>query len=209
MEELRIISDSKLCVRADEGDGRLIEGYGAVFDLPSKLIAEDGKVFVEHINRRALDDVLSDVNLNTVMCLDHTKSRILARSKAGTLNLTIDDYGLKYSFYAPNTTDGNDALENVKLGNYFESSFRYRVLPSNIRWWREDGMLHREILKISALVDVSIVVDGAFLGTDISIESDRSLQEFEKQEEIENEKVRSQELENYYTNINNNFYGVE
>ena len=207
--ERRIVSDSKLCVRADEVSGRLIEGYGAVFDKPSKLISEDGKVFIEHINRKAFDKVLASSNLNVIMNRDHSDKKMLARTRSGTLSLSVDDYGLKYSFLSPKTALGDETLELVGRGDLDESSFRYSVKPSNIRWWREDGVLHREIIEVSKLSDCAIVSEGAFAGTDISIESDRSYIEFIEKENIEKEKIRSQELEEYYNKLNNNFYGVE
>jgi HK97 family phage prohead protease len=195
--EIRVNTESKLCVRAGEENGRLVEGYGAVFDAGSKLIAEDGKVFIEHVNRNAFNDVLQDPRLNVIMNLDHDDKKILARSKSGTLSLSVDDYGLKYSFTAPNTTRGNDTLEMIARGDYYESSFRFKVKPSDIRWWREDGMLHREILKVSALRDCAIVVDGAYAGTGMSIESDRSYKEFIEKEEL----ARQEKLDEYILNL--------
>ncbi len=110
--ELRTLHDSKLCVRSEDGDGRFIDGYGAVFDRESKLISENGKVFIEHVNRSAFDSVLADSNLNVIMNKDHDDKKMLARTRSGTLSLTTDDYGLRYSFEAPKTTLLNIAANN-------------------------------------------------------------------------------------------------
>ena len=54
------------------------------------------------------------------MTMYHNREKILACSTngEGTLKLTVDDVGVKYSFEAPNTVDGDTALELVKRGWY-------------------------------------------------------------------------------------------
>lgn len=61
------------------------------------------------------------------MTLWHNREKLLARSNRGegTLALTVDEIGVKYSFEAPNTPDGNTALELVRRGDLSGSSFTY------------------------------------------------------------------------------------
>lgn len=200
MEERRILSDSKICIRSTENDSRIVDGYAAVFNRESKLISEDGKVFIEIIDPNAFDFALERDDLNVVGNRDHDNYKMLCRTKSNTLSLSVDDYGLKYTFSAPNTTLGDDTLELIRRGDLYESSFRYTVKPSNIEWFRgDDGILRRRILKIEKLKDIALVIDGAFSDTNISV---RGLKEFEEREE----KIRSQELEDYYINLIKQFY---
>lgn len=94
---------------------RTVEGYAVVFDS----LSNDLGGFNEIISRNALDGVLEK---SDVFCLlNHDNSRgILARSNKGqgSLELTIDDKGLKYRFEAPKTALGTNywkVLEGVIL----------------------------------------------------------------------------------------------
>lgn len=62
----------------------------------------------------------------------------MARSNmgAGSLALSVDDYGLAYKFDAPNTQCGNDAIEMINRGDLFGSSFAFwtdekKMLPTS------------------------------------------------------------------------------
>lgn len=210
MSEVRINKGSILCSRV-EGEAEKIEGYASVFNKKSKLISESGKTFYEVIRDGAFDDALASLDLDCVMNRDHDSTKVLARNLngAGTLALTVDDYGLKYSFVPPNTSLGNETKELVERGDLFESSFKFTVRASDIDWERQgDGTLVRYINRINDLKDTAIVTNGAYANTSMSV-SDRGLKEFEEREAKEAEEkeiVRKQELETYYNNLKNNFY---
>ena len=199
-------SPEKFSVR--EIDGNLyVSGYAAVFNKRSRLIAEGGKVFYEYINPNAFEEVLNKEDLNCVANRDHDKTKLLARTTSKTLQLSVDDYGLKYEFAVPDTQLGRDTTELLNRGDLYESSFKFYVKPSDIRWFRdeEDGTLSREILKVYDLVDVAIVVDGAYAGTDVGVTA-RELEECNSELcAMEREKKLNQ-LKNYFTKIKNEFY---
>lgn len=202
MKETRILNESKLCVRSDDGTD-VIEGYASVFNHRSKLIAEGDKVFYEIMKPGAFNQALQRQDLNVIMNRDHNDYKMLARSSSGTLTLTVDDYGLKYTFVPPQTQLGIETLELVKRGDLFESSFRFSVIdsPENVTWYRDnDGLLIREISNIYKLYDTSVVINGAYSGTGLSV---RGLTEFEEQEKL----MRKQELDAYYVQIQKQFYG--
>jgi HK97 family phage prohead protease len=199
-------SPEKFNVRQSLTGEIVIEGYASVFGQKSRLITEDGKTFYEIINRNAFNEVLQDVELNVIANRDHDDTKILARTKSGTLSLSTDTYGLKYTFTVPNTTLGKDTAELLNRGDLSESSFKYYVRPSDIVWSRDvDGTLVREIMKVSKLRDVSIVIDGAFANTDVGV-TERDLQECEDNFcQLERKK---EELDKYYNNLKNGFYGT-
>lgn len=210
MSEVRITRLPIECVRA-EGESIKINGYASVFNQKSKLITESGKTFYEVIRDGAFDEVLGSTSLNCVMNRDHDDTKILARNVGGlgTLTLTTDKKGLRYSFTPPNTALGNETTELVDRGDLFESSFRFTVRASDIDWERQaDGTLVRYINRINSLMDTAIVTNGAYANTGMGI-SDRSLIEFEEKEAAEikeREIARQQELEAYYKQIKDNFY---
>lgn len=178
----------EVSIRSD-GEGKLIVGYAAVFNKLSRIIVENGKLFYEKIHPNAFDDVLSK-ELNVVANMYHDDERILARTKSGTLILSVDDYGLKYTFSAPNTSIGRDAVELLERGDIFESSFKYFFSPKDLTWSRDEkGVAIRTVNKVSVLKDVALVINGAFAATDVGI-ARRSLEEFEQREQEENRKRR-------------------
>ncbi|TLX78411.1 HK97 family phage prohead protease [Labilibacter sediminis] len=156
-----------ISIRSNENGENIIDGYGSVFNQKSRRLVENGKVFYEIIHTGAFDDC--DFS-NAIMCLNHDKRQMLARTKSGTLTLTVDEYGLKYSFTLPNTTLGNDTKEQVSRNDYDESSFAFIVDQKSVKWERDsEGNLIRNVHKIKRVTDCSIVLNGAYANTDISL----------------------------------------
>ena len=145
---------------------RTIAGYSAKFESWSEPIMG---WFKEKIARSAFDGCdLSDV----IMCFNHNVDDILARTISGTLQLSVDDIGLRFSFEAPNTTRGNDMLELVRLGDINKCSFRF-VVESDEWIYADDknGLQYdeRTILKFAMLKDVALVVFPAYKDTEASV----------------------------------------
>jgi len=199
--------DNKFNLRQSLSGNSVISGYASVFNQKSRLITEGGKTFYEIINPNAFDDVLARDDLNVIANLNHDDRQMLARTTAGTLTLSVDNYGLKYEFVVPDTTLGRDTAEQLRLGNLYESSFRYYVRASDIEWSRDpDGTLIREVMKVSDLRDVSIVIDGAFANTDVGV-TDRDLQECE--DEFCRAEQKEKELNIYFNQLKEKFYGTK
>lgn len=156
-------------------DGRIIQGYGSVFENQSRVMydVEKKRFFIEVIERGAItEDLIQTCDIKAL--LEHNKERLLARSNmgAGSLLLSVDDYGLSYKFEAGNTQDGNDALEMIKRGDLYGSSFSYWTdEKKNITYQKKDGIWLRTIHKIDKLFDVAIVSDPAYFGTDVTVRS--------------------------------------
>jgi HK97 family phage prohead protease len=103
---------------------RAIFGYAFKWNVLSNRMGW----FREKIERGALEGV--DINeMDIVALFNHNNNLIHARNIAKTLTLGVDDIGLHYEFEAPNTSAGNDLLENIKLGNVRHSSFSFTVAP--------------------------------------------------------------------------------
>lgn len=156
-------------------EGRRIEGYAAVFDQESKVMYDEAnrRPFIEIIERGAItEEMLLKCDVKAV--LEHNAERMLARWTygGGTLTLSVDDYGLKYAFEAPDTPDGNYAAVMIARGDIRGSSFIFYTNekdPSCVSYSRKNGMLVRRVHKILAITDVSPVSEPAYFGTDVSV----------------------------------------
>src|SRR5690554_5095380 len=138
---------------------KTIEGYAVVFDKETTLFEYGGVKYKEIIDRNAFDGVsLDDVVLN----IDHT-GKPLARTKNNTLELSIDDYGLKVRARLDGTQAGREAHEEIKGGYFDKMSFSFTI---------EENSYNSEtntetILKIKRLYDVSVVTFAAYEQTSV------------------------------------------
>ena len=167
-------------------DSRTVEGYAVVFNSQSEDLG-----FYETINPSAItEEVLKG---SDVFCLfNHDQDKVLARSKYGTgsLQLQLDERGLKYTFQAPNTDLGNELLEYLKRGDIESSSFAFVVSTdegSEVWETRADGRQYRTILKIDELFDVSPVFNPAYSSTSVS---QRALDKLNQLREMQDEKEK-------------------
>lgn len=169
-------------LRAEDGsETRTIEGYAIVFNQRSQLL-RDWNVYrmVEEIIPAS---ALGSATLNAcdvVADLEHNPNRMLARCNKGqgTLTLTIDEKGLKYRFDAPHTVDGDYALEMVKRGDLFGSSFAYSTDEQvNVTYSKDGDTLVRSVNKIDAIYDVAIVANPAYQQTSVQARSLEQLEE--------------------------------
>jgi HK97 family phage major capsid protein/HK97 family phage prohead protease len=133
--------------------------------------------FTERILPEAVSlDLLNSSDIKVY--LEHDKQRgILARSKQGngSLKYSIDDLGVMYEFEAPNTQLGNEVLEGLNRGDYDESSFAFTVKRDS--WETKGGKYYRTIHEIERMYDFSIVADGAYSETYVSV-AKRSLSDY-------------------------------
>lgn len=186
MKEIRNIQEQPTAP-AVEGR-RVVEGYALVFDTPSTGL----RGFHEVIHRGALDGVLEQSDVFAL--LDHNQSRgVLARSNkgAGSLTLSVDERGLKYSFEVPDTALGAEVYQGVQRGDIAGSSFSFTVKKD--RWERGgDGVVLRHIDEIAMLYDVSPVYRPAYDATSVSVDR-RGLEALEAAEQQQAEETPAEE----------------
>tara|TARA_B110000285_G_scaffold234735_1_gene312767 strand:+ start:944 stop:1945 length:1002 start_codon:yes stop_codon:yes gene_type:complete len=144
-----------------KGKRNIIEGHAAVFNE----LSEDLGGFREKINPGAFDDVLDN---DVRAFFNHDPNFLLARTSSGTLKLSTDKRGLKYSFDVPDTTAGRDLLVSMKRGDITQSSFAFQVESDS--WNTTSKGEIRTIEKVSRLFDVSPVSIPAYpTANDLSI----------------------------------------
>lgn len=145
-------------------DTSVIEGYAAKFDTETEI----GYYykFREKINKGAFDDVLND----DVRCLfNHNPNYVLARcvDGKGTLTLSVDKVGLKYSYETPDRQYARDLQNAIEMGDITQSSFAFDIEEQI--WTEVEGEIPtREIVKFKRLYDVSPVTYPAYADTEVA-----------------------------------------
>lgn len=171
-----------LHIREAEGEqqSRTITGYAILFNTPSAPLWDDDEEEVrEVIAPEAVTRSLLDT-CDIKMTMFHDRQLILARSKngAGTLTYTVDDKGVAFSFDAPNTADGDKALELVRRGDISGCSFMFRACY----WDREKVALTTEtrdgkaytvytVREIEGIYDFTLAADPAYPDTNCEAET--------------------------------------
>lgn len=161
------IEDKEIQTRsAVTADGKKqIIGYASLFNHRSKPITEKINnrtvTYYETIDQRAMQDALME---DVVYVIDHNPANLIARRSAGNLSLTVTEKGLMFEATLPDTQIARDLATNIEVGNYTENSFAFRVKDDV--WSRDEtGTIHRNILSIDRIIDVSTVVNGAYADT--------------------------------------------
>lgn len=154
-----------------ESNSRTIEGYAIVFGVESRILSDYWDNYREIIEPGAItEERLKEMDIK--MTMYHNREKILARSNQGegTLKLTVDEVGVKYSFEAPNTVDGDTALELVKRGDLSGSSFMFWTdEKSGVSYEkRSDGIMLRRVKTIGMIYDMTIAADPAYEQTTVA-----------------------------------------
>ena len=122
------LEDSKLEYRSEGNNKKpYAVGYAALFNILSRYPGG----YLELIQANAFDDVLKN---DVRVLFNRYKNGILASTKSGTLNLSIDDKGLRYEFDVPNTTAGRDLLVYLEREDVSLSSVGFEVAEDN--WYK-------------------------------------------------------------------------
>lgn len=162
--------ERKAEVRMLEDGQEVVEGYATTWD--EYLLWDDGEYrMFERIDPHAYDECdLSDV----IFQLNH-EGRVFARGSNKTLIVRPDEKGLFNRAYLSGTEAGRQLREEIKGGYLTRMSQGFRVDQEKreIVENREDGRIdvHRTILKMKKLYDVSVVSLPANDATSISARS--------------------------------------
>ena len=163
-------------------ESRSVEGYAAVFDEQA-LIWESpfsGTKYFEVIDKRAFEGAdLSDV----VFKYNHgDEAMTLARTRNKTLQLTVDERGLKIHADIADTSAGRDVYELIRRKDIDKMSFKFTVEKDSMEYDEKAKTAIRRILKFDKIFDVAAVEFPAYDGTEISTVEGRSAAYFEKLE---------------------------
>jgi len=164
LRELRAVDN-------EEPEKMIVEGYAVVFDEPTNLGG-----YIEVIERGALDNCdMSDV------CLKYNHEEtflIMARTRNKSLQLEVDEHGLKIRAELIDTQSNRDIYKSVQAGLLDKMSFAFIVSDAN--WDTVDGEDVRRITGIAKLFDVSIVDVPAYDQTEVYARSKEAVAEEQK-----------------------------
>jgi HK97 family phage prohead protease len=125
--------------------GRKLAGYAAVFGQETRVAG-----FVEVIRPGAFRASLDGRDI--LALVDHDSTRLLARTKSGTLRLQEDAKGLRFELDVPDTGEGRDLLTLAERGDLGGMSFGFTVPKGGESW---NGQ-NRELRAVT-LHEISVV----------------------------------------------------
>lgn len=142
------------------GEEMVVEGYAAVFDSPTVLYRSGDVEYKEVIDPGAFQNTeMRDV----VMNYNHA-GKPVARTKNGTLQLAVDEQGLRVRADLSGTEEGRRLYEEIKGGYIDKMSFAFVVSEDSY-----DRDTHtRRVLGFRRLFDVAAVDLPAYDATSIS-----------------------------------------
>ena len=163
-----------------------VEGYASTFE-PYVLFTKDGVDYSERIEPTAFDGAdMTDV----VFRVDH-EGPVYARTKAGTVQLDIDEHGLHNITDLSRTQRSRDLFEDIQAGNYPQMSFAFTVAEDHY-----DKATHTRIIdRVAKVFDISPVSFPANPGTELSVSTRdyfNGVIEAERAERLEREKRERQ-----------------
>ena len=144
-------------------DSKIISGYFVVFNSETELY----QGVYEEVALEAFDSVdFSDVKA----LVDHDTAKVLGRTKASTLSLSVDDKGL----YGEITVNENDQeamnlYSRVVRGDVDQCSFGFEILNEEMIQ-NSDGTV-KFIIKSLKLYEVSVVTFPAYQDTAVEARS--------------------------------------
>lgn len=166
-----------------ESEGMVVEGYALKFDEIQE--SNDPMIgrYKEYIKKEAFENAnLEDVILD----LNHDFNIVLARTTNGTLNLEVDDIGLKVRSTIADTSHGRDVFKMISDGLITKMSFCVELLEDE--WTEEkedessDAIPIRALTKFGRFFDVSAVTFPFYDATEIAkrykIENDDLLKRY-------------------------------
>ena len=135
------------------GEGMTFTGYAAVFNAPSQPLP-----FIERIAPGAFKRSLKARN-DIKLLWNHDTGSVLGSTRAGTLKLEEDNYGLRVTAILPPTSLGNDVKTLIQRGDISAMSFGFSV-PANGDSWNTEGT--ERTLRSVRIHEVSIVAFPAY-----------------------------------------------
>lgn len=157
----------------DEAAEKIISGYFIVFNSETELY----EGCFEEIAPESFDNVdLSDVRA----LIDHETSKVLGRTKSGTLTLSVDAKGVYGEIKVnENDTEAMNLYSRVQRGDIDQCSFGFNILDEAMET-RDDGS-YKFTIKAIELFEVSVVTFPAYADTAVEARS-KQIENMEKRD---------------------------
>ena len=203
---LHTVSDLRVREDKEGKKCRTITGYAILFNTPSAPMYEyDDEEVREVIAPGAVTKELLD-GCDIKMTMFHDRQLILTRREngRGTLTYAVDDMCVSFDFDAPNTVDGDNALELVIRGDIAGCSFMFSTHYYDRAYGardvkRENGktIVTYTVNTITGIYEFTLAADPAYPDTSCEAEARELVEELRKMEaqpatEEREKKVREQ-----------------
>lgn len=163
--ETRNLATNDIEIRELEDGTKTVKGYAVKWEM--KSVTMGWRRFREQFKRGAFTDSLT--NDNQFALWSHDTSKVLGRTKNGTLRLFEDEIGLRFELDLPNTTLGNDAYETIKRGDIDGVSFGFQMLKQE--WDEADPDNVVRTVTNAKLLEISPVAFPAYPDSQVSARS--------------------------------------
>ncbi|WP_395153135.1 HK97 family phage prohead protease [Ilumatobacter sp.] len=153
-------------MRAAGDDGFTMEGYGAVFDTPTRIDSWEGK-FDEVLSRGSFTKTLSE--RKPVLQFDHGRDGATGSVPIGAINeIREDSQGLFVSARLHDNARVEPIRQAIDSGAIDGMSFRFRVIRDE---WDESGDIPLRTIREVELFEVGPVVFPAYASTSVGVRS--------------------------------------
>lgn len=157
-----------LQVEFKQDKGNSVFGYAASFDTPTMIRDAAGRSFREIVSRNAFNRTLAE-QPDVRLLRDHNPSLLLGRTKAGTLEVGVDDKGLWFCAKLPDTPEAQSLRAAIERKDLDACSFGFNVIKDR---WATDQEMPTRYLEDVTLYEVSIVAFPAYeQGTSVDLRS--------------------------------------
>ena len=163
--EKRNLTTNSVEIREDDEGKRTLTGYAVKWDM--KSVTMGWRRFREQFKRGAFTESMA--NEDQLALWSHDTSKVLGRTKNGTLRLFEDEIGLRFELDLLDTTLGDDAYKTIKRGDVDGVSFGFQMLKQE---WDEadpDNVI-RTVTK-AKLLEISPVAFPAYPDSQVSARS--------------------------------------
>ncbi len=183
------------------GKSRIIAGYAVLFNTPSAPLwsDEDGDACEVIAATAITEDFLNRQDIK--MTMFHDRQLMLARSKngEGTLSYKVDEKGVYFEFEAPNTVDGDKALELVRRGDISGCSFAFVTRYYDSDFVERSSVIDENNLNhitytvkaITGIYDFTLAADPSY--PDTSVEARELVSSLRETERPENNEKKERE----------------
>ena len=163
---------------ANDDSKMVLEGYALKFEKETEL----WKGFKEVIRKGALDN--TDMS-RVFLLFNHNDDVILAGTSNNSLELQVDDIGLKFRAELVDTQTSKEVYTLAKQGLLTKCSFSFRTAKNGYKYSRFDDKNELgEIVDIETLYDVAVVTYPAYDDTEVYA---RDIKALEREHERINE----------------------
>ena len=181
-KQIRSLQTELVTRAVEDSPEKYIEGYFVVFNQETELWPGA----FEEIAPTAFDNTLSD---DIRALINHDTTLVLGRTKANTLELKADNYGLWGRIKInPNDMDAMNLYERVARGDVDQCSFGFNIVKEETDW-RDDGTVKWTVTEVR-LFEVSPCTFPAYEQTGIQARKEQVEQHREREFEARRTKLK-------------------